>query len=92
MDTNIKLSQKAYEYLDHGDTKSAEKILNMLKKKENTPELKFTISALLIEIGTVTKKMEYIEDSKKANGAHLFRIPMDVTAPEDLYFDFKLPS
>ena len=41
MDTNIKLSQKAYEYLDHGDTKSAEKILNMLKKKENTPELKF---------------------------------------------------
>ena len=37
-------------------------------------------------------KMEYIEGSKKANGAHLFRVPMDVTAPEDIYFDFKLPS
>ena len=36
-------------------------------------------------------KMEYIENSKKANGAHLFRIPMGRTAPEDLYFDFKLP-
>ena len=36
-------------------------------------------------------KMEYIENSKKANGAHLFRTPMNRTAPEDLYFDFKLP-
>ena len=37
-------------------------------------------------------KMEYIEGSRKANGAHLFRIPMDLTAPEDIYFDFKLPE
>ena len=37
-------------------------------------------------------KMEYIENSKKANGAHLFRIPMNKTAPDDLYFDFKLPD
>ena len=36
-------------------------------------------------------KMEYIEGSKKANGAHLFRIPMKATAPEDIFFDFKLP-
>ena len=36
-------------------------------------------------------KMEYIENSKKANGAHLFRTPMNRTAPEDLYFDYKLP-
>ena len=36
--------------------------------------------------------MEYVEGSKKANGAHLFRIPMDLTAPEDIYFDFKLPD
>ena len=36
--------------------------------------------------------MEYIEGSKKANGAHLFRVPMDVKAPDDLYFDFKLPE
>lgn len=36
--------------------------------------------------------MEYIENSKKPNGAHLFRIPMETTAPEDLYFDFQLPG
>ena len=37
-------------------------------------------------------KMEYIEGLIKPNGAHLFRIPMDATAPEDIYFDFKLPD
>lgn len=37
-------------------------------------------------------KMEYIEGSQKANGAHLFRVPMNQTAPEDIYFDFKLPE
>ncbi len=37
-------------------------------------------------------KMHYIEGSKKPNGAHLFRIPMDKTAPEDIFFDFKLPD
>ncbi len=37
-------------------------------------------------------KMEYIEGSKKPNGAHLFRVPMKATAPEDIYFDFKLPE
>ena len=37
-------------------------------------------------------KMEYIENSRKPNGAHLFRIPMKNTAPEDIYFDFKLPQ
>ena len=37
-------------------------------------------------------KMEYMEGSKKANGAHLFRIPMDDAAPEDIFFDFKLPD
>ena len=37
-------------------------------------------------------KMEYIEGSKKPNGAHLFRVPMEATAPEDIYFDFKRPG
>lgn len=37
-------------------------------------------------------KMEYIEGSKKPNGAHLFRIPMTDTAPDDIFFDFKLPN
>ena len=35
-------------------------------------------------------KMEFIEGSRKPNGAYLFRVPMDVEAPEDLFFDFKL--
>ena len=39
-----------------------------------------------------TGRMVYIEGSEKANGAHLYRIQMDVEAPEDLYFDFKLPE
>ena len=37
-------------------------------------------------------KMEYIEGSMKANGAHLFRIAMDEKAPEDIFFDFRLPE
>lgn len=36
-------------------------------------------------------KMEYLDGSKKANGAHLFHISMKATAPDDIYFDFKLP-
>jgi len=36
-------------------------------------------------------KLEFIEGSRKANGAYLFRAPMEHTAPEDVYFDFRLP-
>lgn len=36
-------------------------------------------------------KMNYIEGSKKANGAHLFNITLGQEAPEDIYYDFKLP-
>ncbi len=34
--------------------------------------------------------MEYIEGSKKPNGALLFRILMNAKAPEDISFDFIL--
>ncbi len=37
-------------------------------------------------------KMEYIEGSKKPNGAHLFNIRLTDEAPEDIYYDFKLPG
>ena len=37
-------------------------------------------------------KLEFIPDSRKSNGDYLFRIPMEATAPEDVYFDFKLPG
>ena len=36
-------------------------------------------------------KMQYQVNSRKPNGAHLFRVAMEKTAPEDIYFDFKLP-
>ncbi len=38
-----------------------------------------------------TGSMEYMENSRKDNGAHLFRVTMENEAPDDLYFDFKLP-
>lgn len=41
-------------------------------------------------IGTGTP--EYLEGSRKENGAHLFRIPMATAAPQDIYFDFRLPA
>ena len=45
-------------------------------------------------------KMGFVENSRKENGAYLFHIPMnrkdngeiDITTPEDIFFDFKLPS
>ena len=37
-------------------------------------------------------QMEFVEGSKQANGSYMFRIAMDEPAPEDLYFDFKLPE
>ena len=57
-----------------------------VRKVENEDgiQLRFTY------IGSGT--MQYIEGSKKPNGAHLFRIPMEEPAPQDLYFDFKLPD
>lgn len=65
--------------------KSSKKMLIFVRKCDNEDgiQLPFTY------IGS--GKMEYIEGSKKANGAHLFRIPMETEAPEDIYFDFKLP-
>ena len=37
-------------------------------------------------------KAEYNGTSKNDNNAHIFRIPMNVTAPDDIFFDFKLPN
>ena len=37
-------------------------------------------------------KMEYNRGPRPENGAHLFRVLMEVIAPEDIYFDFKLPT
>jgi len=66
--------------------KNSKKIHIFVRKVDNEDgiQLQFTY------IGS--GKMEYIEGSRKSNGAHLFRVPMDKTAPEDIYFDFKLPG
>ncbi len=37
-------------------------------------------------------KMRYVEGSRKENGAHLFNILLETEAPEDLYYDFVLPT
>lgn len=37
-------------------------------------------------------KAEYVGTSNNDNNAHIFRMPMNVTAPDDIYFDFKLPE
>jgi len=34
-------------------------------------------------------KMEYIEGSRNPNGAHLFRVPMEIEAPEDIFLRFS---
>ena len=36
-------------------------------------------------------QMNYLSGPKE-NGAHLFRVEMDNTVPDDLYFDFRLPT
>ena len=35
-------------------------------------------------------KLEYLEGFKKANGSHMFRVPMEEEALWDMYFDFRL--
>ena len=37
-------------------------------------------------------KMRYVEGSRKENGAHLFNILLEAEAPEDLSYDFVLPT
>ncbi|WP_026661859.1 DUF3427 domain-containing protein [Butyrivibrio proteoclasticus] len=68
------------------DLKNSKCIYLFVRKVENEDGI--TLPFTYIGSG----KMEYIEGSKKANGAHLFRVPMDKTAPDDIFFDFKLPD
>ena len=67
------------------DLKNSEKAYIFVRKvdSEDGIQLPFTY------IGTGT--MEFIPNSLKPNGAYLFNIHMHETAPEDIYFDFKLP-
>lgn len=65
MNDITKLMKNAYQHLDNGNVDCAEKILNSMKEMEMTPELKYSISSLLIEIGTASKNMDYIDEGIK---------------------------
>ncbi len=87
-------------YLD-ADTFQWETVANVSKKElnelKNSRKIHLFVRKVASEDGIRLPftyigegRMEYIEGSKKANGAHLFRVPMKVTAPEDIFFDFRL--
>lgn len=80
-ETVARITEKELDALKH-----CKKMQAFVRKtdKEDGVQLPFTY------IGSGT--MEYVENSKKENGAHLFHVKMDQEAPEDLYFDFKLPT
>lgn len=65
MNDITKLIKNAYAHLDNGNVDCAEKILTTMKKMEMTHELKYSISSLLIEIGTESKNMNYIDEGMK---------------------------
>ena len=69
---------------------------NELEKLKNTREMHIFVRKVESEDG-ITLPFTYIGKGKpyyltgpKENGAHLFRVEMENTAPEDIYFDFKL--
>ena len=65
MNDITKLMTNAYTYLDNGNVDCAEKILTAMKEMEMTPELKYSLSSLLIEIGTTSKNMKHIDEGIK---------------------------
>ena len=67
----------AYSHLDNGNVECAEKILTAMKEMERTPKLEYSLGALLIEIGTVSRKMTYIDD-----GINIFKELRDKTEYE----------
>lgn len=58
--SNEDLVNKAYDYLNNGHVDLSEKILEELK--DETIEFKYQIGALLIDIGLVSKNMDYVDE------------------------------
>ena len=77
MDEINKLVTNAYSQLDIGNVECAEKILTAMKEMERTPELEYSLGALLIEIGTASRKMDYIDE-----GINIFKELRDKTEYE----------
>ena len=65
--------------------KNSERMHIFVRKVEN--ESGITLPLTYIGSG----KMHFVPGSKKENGAYLFRVEMETEAPEDIYFDFRLP-
>jgi len=56
------LVKKAYNYLNKGRLDSSEEILKELKEKDETPQLKNNIGSLLIDMGTILKNEDYVDE------------------------------
>ena len=65
MNNITKLTENAYNHLDNGNVECAKKILTAMKEMEMTPELKYSMSSLLIEIGTASENIDYIDEAIK---------------------------
>lgn len=78
-ETEAKISEKNLE-----DLKNSIRIELFVRKTDEEDNI--TLPFTYIGSG----KMEFIEGSRKPNGAYLFRVPMKNEAPEDIFFDFKL--
>ena len=86
-------------YIDY-DTFQWESVANVsageLERLKNSREMHIFVRKVENEDGItlpftyIGKGIPYYLRGPKENGAHLFRVEMENTAPEDIYFDFKL--
>ena len=63
MNENEKLVNQGQELIEQGNIEDAEKILLTLRRQEESPELNFIISKLLIDLGHKTKELKYINEA-----------------------------
>ena len=63
MNENEKLLNKVQELIEQGNIEDAETILLTLRRQEESPELNFIISKLLVDFGHKTKKLKYLNEA-----------------------------
>lgn len=57
------LLSQGFDCIKSNDKDGAKDILNQLKNEDGTPQLKYEISKLLMDLGDKTKKVEYIDEA-----------------------------